>query len=133
MLPNSLQHPIAMFAALRAGLTVVNVNPLYTAPEVVHMIKDSGARAIVVMEMFAATVEQALAHIATEHVIVARVAEFQKFPRSLLVDHVVRKKKKLVPDWKIAGAVNFKTAMTARPATDFTKAELNHGTRAFLQ
>ncbi|RQH04383.1 long-chain-fatty-acid--CoA ligase [Paraburkholderia dinghuensis] len=133
MLPNSLQHPIAMFAALRAGLTVVNVNPLYTAPELANMIKDSGARAIVVMEIAAATVEQALAHVAIEHVIVARVAEMQNFPKSLLVDYVVRKKKKLVPDWSIARAIPFRTAMTTRLAADFTRPALNRETRAFLQ
>ncbi|WP_233805721.1 AMP-binding protein [Paraburkholderia sp. HP33-1] len=133
MLPNSLQHPIALFAALRAGLTVVNVNPLYTAPELANLIKDSGARAIVVMEISAATVEKALAHVPIEHVIVARVAEMQNFPKSILVDYVVRKKKKLVPDWTIAKAIAFRTAMTARPATDFTKPPLNRETRAFLQ
>jgi long-chain acyl-CoA synthetase len=133
MLPNSLQYPIALFAALRTGLTVVNVNPLYTAPELTNLIKDSGARAIVVMEISAATVEQALAHVAIEHVIVARVAEMQHFPKSVLVDYVVRKKKKLVPDWTIAGAIPFRTAMTARPATDFTSTALNRETRAFLQ
>lgn len=133
MLPNSLQHPIAMFAALRAGLTVVNVNPLYTAPELANLIKDSGARAIVVMEVSAATLQQALVHVAIEHVIVARVAEMQNFPKSILVDYVVRKKRKLVPDWTIAGAIAFKTAMTARPAADFTPTALNRETRAFLQ
>src|SRR5471032_578024 len=133
MLPNCMQHPIAMFAALRSGLTVVNVNPLYTSAELTQLIKDSGARAIVVMEIFAATVAHALTHIAIEHVIVARVAEMQKFPKSIVVDYIVRKKKKLVPGWTIAGAVTFKAAMTAHPATDFSKAALNHGTRAFLQ
>ncbi|WP_321929626.1 AMP-binding protein [Paraburkholderia guartelaensis] len=133
MLPNSLQHPIAMFAALRAGLIVVNVNPLYTAPELASLIKDSGARAIVVMEVSAATLQQALALVPIEHVIVARVAEMQSFPRSILVDYIVRKKKKLVPDWTIPGAIAFRTAMTARPAADFTKTALNRETRAFLQ
>jgi long-chain acyl-CoA synthetase len=133
MLPNSLQYPIALFAALRAGLTVVNVNPLYTAPELTNLIKDSGARAIVVMEISAATVEQTLAHVAIEHVIVARVAEMQNFPKSVVVDYVVRKKKKLVPDWTITGAITFRAAMTARPATDFIRTALNRETRAFLQ
>ncbi|WP_233886773.1 AMP-binding protein [Paraburkholderia flagellata] len=133
MLPNSLQHPIAMFAALRAGLTVVNVNPLYTAPELANLIKDSGARAIVVMEVCAATLQHALVRVAIEHVIVARVAEMQNFPKSILVDYVVRKKRKLVPDWTIAGAISFKTAMTARPAADFTPTALNRETRAYLQ
>jgi len=133
MLPNSLQHPIAMFAALRAGLTVVNVNPLYTAPELANLIKDSGARAIVVMEISAATVEQALAQVAIEHVIVARVAEMQRFPKSMLVDYVVRKKKKLVPDWTIAGAIAFRTAMTARTVAEFSRTALSRETRAFLQ
>jgi long-chain acyl-CoA synthetase len=133
MLPNALQQPIAMFAALRAGLTVVNVNPLYTAPELANLIKDSGARAIVVMEVSAATLERALAQVTIEHVIVARVAEMQSFPKSILVDYVVRKKKKLVPDWTIAGAIAFRTAMTARPAADFARTALNRETRAFLQ
>ncbi|RAR61329.1 long-chain acyl-CoA synthetase [Paraburkholderia unamae] len=133
MLPNSLQHPIAMFAALRAGLTVVNVNPLYTAPELEILIKDSGARAIIVMEVSAATVEKVLTRVAIEHVIVARVAEMQHFPRSILVDYVVRKKKKLVPPWTIAGAIAFRTAMSARAAADFTEPALSRETRALLQ
>ncbi|CAB3807090.1 Long-chain-fatty-acid--CoA ligase [Paraburkholderia caffeinitolerans] len=133
MLPNSLQYPIAMFAALRAGLTVVNVNPLYTAPELVNLIKDSGARAIVVLEISAATVEQALAHVSIEHVIVAHVSDMQHFPKSVIVDYVVRKRKKLVPDWTIDAAIAFKVAMTTHAATDFTKPELNHANRAFLQ
>lgn len=133
MMPNCLQYPIALFAALRAGLTVVNVNPLYTAPELTSLLKDSGARAIVVLEIFAATVERALSHVAVEHVIVARVAEMQKFPKSILVDYVIRKKRKLFPDWKIPGAITFKKAMTAHKASDFTEVALNHETRAFLQ
>lgn len=133
MMPNVMQYPIAMFAALRAGLTIVNVNPLYTAPELVTLIRDSTPRAIIVLEVFAATLERALASVKIEAVMVARVADMQAFPRRLLVDYVVRRKRKLVPDWNIPGAIKFKTAMRRHQKGDFKPPDLEHETIAFLQ
>lgn len=133
MLPNVIQYPIAMFAALRAGLIVVNINPLYTAPELVTLIKDSSPKAIVALETFAATLERALKTAPVEAVVIARIAELQPFPRSLIVDYVVRKQKKLVPPWKIPGAVKFREAMRRRGAETFRAPKLSRETDAFLQ
>jgi long-chain acyl-CoA synthetase len=133
MLPNVIQYPIAMFAAARAGLIIVNVNPLYTAPELVTLIADSMPRAIVVLETFAATLERALKTVAVETVIVARIAEFQPFPRSVAMDYVIRRKKKLVPAWNIPGAVKFGRALRAHSAAAFVAPALSRETTAFLQ
>jgi long-chain acyl-CoA synthetase len=133
MMPNVLQYPIALFAALRAGLIVVNVNPLYTASELVMLITESRPRAIVVLETFAATLERALKTAPVETIIVARIAELQRFPRSLIVDYVVRRKKKLVPAWNIPGAMMFRQAMLARPAEAFRAPPLSLDDIAFLQ
>ena len=133
MLPNVIQYPIALFAALRAGLVVVNVNPLYTAPELVELIEDSSPKAIVVLETFAATLERALQTVRVETVIVARIAEMQSFPRSLIVDYIVRRRKKLVPAWNIPGAVKFREAMRRRKTEAFRAPKLSHETVAFLQ
>ena len=89
MLPNVLQYPVALFGALRAGLTVVNVNPLYTASELEHQLADSGARAIVVLENFAHTVGEALARCRVEHVIVTRLRDLFPFAKRSLVNFAV--------------------------------------------
>src|ERR1700685_900118 len=107
MLPNLLQYPIAMFGALRAGLTVVNTNPLYTAPELEHQLKDAGCVAIVVLENFAHVLEAVLPRTAVRHVITTSVGELLGFPKSAIVDYVVRRVRKQVPAWNIAGAVKF--------------------------
>jgi long-chain acyl-CoA synthetase len=133
MLPNVIQYPIAMFAALRAGLAIVNVNPLYTAPELVSLIADSTPRAIIVLETFAATLERALKSVPVETVIVARIAELMPFPRGLIADYVIRKKKKLVPAWAIPGAKKLRAAMLAHEAGSFAPPPLGQGTMAFLQ
>jgi long-chain acyl-CoA synthetase len=111
MLPNVLQYPVALFGALRAGLTVVNVNPLYTASELEHQLADSGARAIVVLENFAHTVEQALARGRVEHVIVTRIGDLFPFARRWLVNFAVKYLKRMVPRWHIPVAVNFREAL----------------------
>jgi long-chain acyl-CoA synthetase len=133
MLPNVIQYPIALFAALRAGLVVVNVNPLYTAPELVRLVEDAAPRAIVVLETFAATVQRALQSVAIEAVIVAAIADLQRFPRSLLMDYVVRHRRKLVPPWQIPGALRFRQVVRARATATFRAPALNRETVAFLQ
>src|ERR1700743_346106 len=97
MLPNVLQYPIAMFGALRAGLTVVNTNPLYTAPELEHQLKDAGCAAIVVLENFAHVLEAVLPRTAIRHIITTSVGERLGFPKSAVVDFVVRRVRKQVP------------------------------------
>ena len=112
MLPNVLQYPIAMFAALRSGLAVVNTNPLYTAPELEHQLADSGATAILVLENFAHVVEKVLPRTKLKHVFVTSVGDLLGFPKSAIVNYVVRKRRKQVPHWHIDGAVSFKSALS---------------------
>ena len=133
MLPNVLQYPIAMFAALRAGLTVVNTNPLYTAPELEHQLKDAGCVAIVVLENFAHVLEAVLPRTAVRHVITTSVGELLGFPKSAIVDFVVRRIRKQVPAWNIAGAVNFSAVLAAGRNQSFRDVDITHEDIAFLQ
>jgi long-chain acyl-CoA synthetase len=111
MLPNVLQYPVALIGALRAGLTVVNVNPLYTASELRYQLEDSGAVAIVVLENFAHTVEQALAGTRVRHVIVTQLGDAFPAPKRWLVNLVVKHVKRMVPAWRIPGAIAFRAAL----------------------
>ncbi|HEY0844410.1 MAG TPA: AMP-binding protein [Noviherbaspirillum sp.] len=111
MMPNLLQYPVALFGALLAGCTVVNVNPLYTARELRHQLADSGARAIVVLDHFAKTVEEVLPQTNVEHVIVSRIGNLFHFPKAQITNFVVKHVKHLVPDWHIDGAVSFVDAI----------------------
>ncbi|KIF83262.1 AMP-binding protein [Noviherbaspirillum autotrophicum] len=113
MMPNLLQYPVAIFGALRAGLIVVNVNPLYTERELEHQLKDCGACAIVVLENFASKVQKVLAATALRHVIVTGAGDMLGLPRRLLVNFAVRHVRKMVPPWSIAGAVSWRHALRA--------------------
>ena len=97
MMPNMPQYPVAIAAILRAGLVVVNVNPLYTPRELEHQLKDSGAKAILVLENFANVLQQVIAAVPTKTVVLAAMGDMLGFPKSLIVNYVVRKAKKLVP------------------------------------
>src|SRR6195952_698612 len=112
MMPNVLQYPVATCAALRAGYAVVNVNPLYTPRELEHQLKDSGAEAIIVLENFAATVQQVVARTAVKHVIVATMGDMLGF-KGVIVNLVVRRVKKMVPAFQLPGAVLFNDAVSA--------------------
>jgi long-chain acyl-CoA synthetase len=133
MLPNVLQYPVAMFAALRSGLAVVNTNPLYTAPELEHQLNDSGATAILVLENFAHVVEKILPRTQVKHVFVTSVGEMLGFPKSAIVNLVVRKVRKQVPPWQISGAVAFKDAIRAGAGLRFDAVEVGPSDLAFLQ
>jgi long-chain acyl-CoA synthetase len=111
MLPNVLQFPIAFFGVLRAGMVVVNVNPLYTARELEHQLKDSGAEAIVVLENFAHVVEKVLARTEVKHVVATQLGDLLPWPRRLVVNFAVKRVKKLVPAWRIPGALHFRAAL----------------------
>src|SRR3954470_10150188 len=104
MMPNVLQYPIAIAGALRAGLIVVNINPLYTPRELEFQLQDSGAEAIVVLENFACTVERALAHSSIKHVVVACMGDLLGMLKGTLVDFVVRHVKKMVPVYNLPDA-----------------------------
>ena len=111
MLPNVPQYPVAVAAVLRAGLVVVNVNPLYTPRELEHQLKDSGARAIVVLENFAATLQQVLDAVPVKHVVLAAMGDMLGSVQRPLVNHVVRNVRKLVPTFQLPEAVRFNDAL----------------------
>lgn len=132
MMPNVLQNPIAAYAILRAGFVVVNVNPLYTPRELEHQLRDSGAKAIFVLENFARTVEQVLANTDVRHVVVTSLGEMLG-AKGLIVNLLVRKVKKLVPVWSIPGHKTFKQVLREGAGRVFKAAELSHADIAFLQ
>jgi len=107
MLPNVLQYPVALAGILRAGYVVVNVNPLYTPRELEHQLRDSGAEAIVILENFAATLQQVIGRTAVKHVIVTSLGELLGFPKSVVVNLVVRRVKHLVPEYSLPGHLRF--------------------------
>ncbi len=135
MLPNILQYPVALFGVLRAGLTVVNVNPLYTPRELEHQLHDSGAKVVVILENFCTTLEQVVAKTHVEQVITSQVGDLLGFPKSLIVNWVVKHKKKAVPPWKIAGAVTLKNALSlgSSAGADYGAPKIQSSDIAFLQ
>jgi long-chain acyl-CoA synthetase len=132
MMPNVLQYPIALAAILRAGYTVVNVNPLYTPRELEHQLKDSGSEAIIVLENFAHTLEQVMANTPVRHVVVASMGELLG-AKGVLVNFVVRNVKKMVPDFALPNMVRFKDALAQGSKMSFTPASLAPTDVAFLQ
>lgn len=132
MMPNLLQYPVALFGTLRAGCVVVNCNPLYTPRELEHQLKDSGATAIVIVENFAHTLEQVLAHTAVKHVIVTPMGEMLGL-KGVLVNFVVRHVKKLVPAWKIPAASGFNSALAIGRSHGWKPVALTQDDIAFLQ
>lgn len=133
MLPNVLQYPIALFGALRAGLTVVNTNPLYTARELEHQLKDSGAKAIVILENFAHVLEEVIDRTELEHVIVTAMGDLLDWPKSLLVNAVVRHVRRQVKPWRLPQAIPFKHALIQGRFATFQPVPLDHEDLAFLQ
>ena len=132
MMPNCLQYPIAMFGTLRAGCVVVNVNPLYTARELEYQLNDSGAEAIVILENFAAVLEQVRARTPLKHVVITSLGEMLGL-KGLLVNLVVRKVKKMVPAYDVPGAVSFKHALAEGASAKLATPPLGHDDLAFLQ
>jgi len=133
MMPNLIQYPIVLFAALRAGLIVVNTNPLYTDRELEHQLKDSGAIAIVILENFAHTLEEVIEHTDLKTVITTKISDMAPFPKSLLINFVVKYVKRMVPSFKLPMAIGFKTALAEGKGKPFTEAEIGHDDVAFLQ
>jgi long-chain acyl-CoA synthetase len=133
MMPNLLQDPISIFAILRAGLTVVNVNPLYTARELQHQLKDSGAKCIIILENFAHVLQKIIDQTDVHHVVVTRMGDCLKFPKSMLVNAVIKYVKKMVPPFKLRGAVAFRDALSIGATLSLARVELGHDDIAFLQ
>ncbi|MEO8010155.1 MAG: AMP-binding protein, partial [Dokdonella sp.] len=133
MLPNVLQYPIAICGALRAGLTVVNTNPMYTARELKHQLEDSGARVLLVLDNFAHVAASVIAGTAVEQVITTGLGDLLGFPKAQITNFVVKYVKKLVPPFSIAGAVRFNDALKVGSAGTLARANVATGDIAFLQ
>jgi long-chain acyl-CoA synthetase len=133
MLPNVLQYPVAIFGALRAGLTVVNTNPMYTARELRHQLHDAGVSVIVVLDNFAATLAEVLHDTPCKHVITTGLGDLLSFPKSLVTNLVCKHIKKLVPPFRIDHAVRFNTALARGARKALPKVAIDHDDIAFLQ
>jgi len=133
MMPNLLQYPVIVFGALRAGLVVVNTNPLYTARELEHQLTDSGAKAIVVVEAFASTLAEIAEHTQLETIITTRFGDMLGFPKGMLVNFVIRKIKKMVKPYSLPGSHSFKSIVTTKARAEDVDADLNLDDIAFLQ
>jgi long-chain acyl-CoA synthetase len=133
MMPNILQYPVAIFGVLRAGMVVVNTNPLYTARELEHQLKDSGAKAIVVLENFAHVLQEVITHTSVQKVLVTAVGDMLGAPKSWIVNYVVRHKRKQVKPWHIGGAIDFRDAVSAGRRYTLNPVSLKPEDIAFLQ
>ena len=133
MLPNVLQNPIAMTGVLRAGMAVVNVNPLYTPRELEFQLKDSGAEAIIVLENFASVLQEALPHTDVKHVVVASMGDMLGMVKGTLVNTVVRHVKKMVPAYALPAATKFNDALSLGGKLPFTRVSVGPDDIAFLQ
>ena len=133
MMPNCLQYPIATFGILRAGLTVVNVNPLYTARELKHQLVDADVAALVVVDNFGSTVEQVIAETPVRQVITTGLGDMLGFPKGPLINFVLKYVKKMVPDYHLKGAIRFKEALALGKRHAMPVVEVDHDDIAFLQ
>ena len=133
MMPNVPQYPATVAGILRAGYVVVNVNPLYTARELEHQLKDSGAKAIVIIENFGATLQKCIANTAVKHVVLAAMGDRLGLIKGAIVNYVVRKVKKLVPDFSLPGAVRYNDAIAKGQRAPFTAPPIGPEDVAVLQ
>src|SRR6266404_5751552 len=133
MMPNILQYPIALFGALRAGMVVVNTNPLYTARELEHQLKDSGAKAIVIVENFAHVLQQVLPRTDLKRVLVTGVGDLLGIPRGFIVNFVLKYVRKQIPEWKMPGTMTFKSALGSGLGLKLDPVPLGGEDMAFLQ
>ncbi len=133
MMPNLLQYPIALFGILRAGMIVVNVNPLYTPRELEHQLNDSGASAIVIVSNFAHTLEKVVAKTQVKHVILTRLGDQLSPAKGTLVNFVVKYIKKMVPKYYLPGAISFRQALHSGAQLEYVKPEIINDDLAFLQ
>lgn len=133
MMPNLLQYPVCLFGTLLAGAVVVNTNPLYTAHELHHQLSDSGACTVIVAENFAHTLQQAMEGTQVKRVVVTSLGELLGFPKGLITDLVVRHVKKMVPAWRIPGAVRLRDALAKGARAPYHRPTLTHADLAALQ
>jgi len=133
MLPNVLQYPVALFGILRAGMTVVNVNPLYTPRELKHQLVDSGAEAILILENFAATLQKVIADTPVKHVALTGIGDMLPFPKRHIVNFVVRRVKKMVPEYELPDSTPLAQALAQGRARGFKPVTVTQDDLAFLQ
>ncbi|HJS36467.1 MAG TPA: long-chain fatty acid--CoA ligase [Pseudoxanthomonas sp.] len=133
MMPNCLQYPIAIFGVLRAGLTVVNVNPMYTPRELKHQLVDSGASVLLVVDNFGKTAQEALAGTQVRQVVTTALGDLVGFPKGAIVNFVLKYVKKMVPDYDIPGTVRFKDTLTLGQLHTLPEVDIDSGDIAFLQ
>ncbi|MGE5625046.1 MAG: long-chain-fatty-acid--CoA ligase [Bacillota bacterium] len=133
MMPNVLQYPVALFGILRAGMTVVNVNPLYTAREVEHQLKDCGARGIVILENFAHTLHDVHDKGGLDTIVTTQIGDLFPAPKRMIVNFVVKTVKKMVPAWSLPGSVRFRDVLAEGSRHALAPVDVNHDDVAFLQ
>ena len=133
MMPNVLQYPVVALGVFRAGLVLVNVNPLYTARELEHQLKDSGTEALVIIENFASVYQSIIGKTPVKHVIVASVGDMLGTLKGTLVNFVLRKVRKQIPDWNIPGHVKFNTAIAKVSPNNYKRPNLTLSDTAVLQ
>ncbi len=133
MMPNVLQYPVAIAAVLRAGFIAVNVNPLYTAPELHHQLEDSGAEAVIVLENFASTLQKAIAGTPVKHVVVASVGDLMGFLKGMVINFVLRNVRKQIPAWSLPGHFKFNEVISAGRSMRLTLPDLGPQDVAVLQ
>ncbi len=133
MMPNVPQYPVAVAGTLRAGYVVVNVNPLYTPRELEHQLKDSGAKAIVILENFAGTLQQVIDAVPTKKIVLASMGDMLGLFKGLVVNHVVRNVKKMVPAFNLPGAVRFNDAIKQGRGKSYTAPQIGPDDIAVLQ
>jgi len=133
MMPNILQYPICLFGILQAGMVAVNVNPLYTARELEHQLKDSGAEAIVIFANSAHVLEKVIDQTPVKHAIITEIGDFLQFPKNLVINFVLKRVKKVVPKYKIKNSLSLKHVVANGNYRAFKKPSTNHEDIAFLQ
>ncbi len=133
MLPNLLQYPVAMCGIFRAGLVVVNVNPLYTARELLHQLKDSGTKCIIILENFAHILENVIADTSVEHVVVTGIGDLLSWPKSALTNFALRHIKKVVPAYKFSNSLSFRQALKAGVGQALDEVDIGYADIAYLQ
>ncbi len=133
MMPNLLQYPVAMVAIIRAGLVVVNVNPQYTPRELKHQLNDSGAKAIIIVENFASTLEKVVAETEIKHVFLTKLGDMQSLPKKWLINFAVKHVKKIVPAFAIPNTINFITAIRQGSTLEYKRPTVSLQDLAFLQ
>lgn len=133
MMPNLLQYPVALFGILRAGCAVVNVNPLYTASELAHILNDSNAKGIVIVSNFAHTLQEALPQVKTKHIILTEIGDMFPMVKKVVVNFVVRNVKKMVPNYNLPKVLNFSQVIKEGMNLHFERPGMRHDDMAFLQ